>query len=427
MALVATPSLVVFIGRPASGVSFWWDFSMGLGLAGMSMIGIQFALTARLRRATAPFGADLVYVFHRYLALIGFALIFSHFAILWLFYNDALGSLDPRIAAWEMTSARVALGAFALAVVTSEFRKTLRLNYGAWRYLHVALALTGLAAAIAHVIGTGRLTQSPVTLALWFSMTAFWAGIVVWMRLVKPWRQQSRPYRVTEVRAERGEAWTLAMEPDGWPGISGFSPGQFAWLSLATSPFALKDHPFSISSTPQDLPRVEMTIKALGDFTREIANTPVGRRAWLDGPFGVFTSDRYPQALGLVFIAGGIGITPVMSMLRTLAASGDRRPIWLFYANPDWEGVTFRDEIDALAAQLQISVIHIVEKPPPGFDGEAGLLDESLLRRHLSHPQLSAFRYFLCGPVPLTEAAERGLSALGVPESHIRTELFELA
>lgn len=427
LALVGTPILAVFLGRPAAGVAFWWDFSMGLGLAGVSMMGVQFALTARIRWATAPFGADLVYVFHRYLALLGFGLAFSHFAILWLFYGEALGSLDPRVAAWELTAARIALVAFGLAVLTSEFRKTLRLDYGHRRYLHVVLALVGLAAAIAHVIGAGRLAEAPVSLAVWVSMTAFWAGIVVWMRLVKPWSRRSQPYRVAEVRKERGEAWTLALEPDGWPGLKGFSPGQFAWLSLARSPFALSDHPFSISSTPQALPRIEMTIKALGDFTGTIADTPVGRRAWLDGPFGVFTFDRYADAPGLVFIAGGIGITPVMSMLRALAGAGDKRPIWLFYGNPDWESITFREEIEALSGRLNVSVVHVLENPPDGFEGETGFLDENLLRQRLAHPQLSEFRCFLCGPVPLTDVAERGLSRLGVPDSHIRTELFELA
>lgn len=125
----------------------------------------------------------------------------------------------------------------------------------------------------------------------------------------------------------RGDAWTLALEPDGWPGLKDFSPGQFAWLNLESSPFALSDHPFSISSAPTALPRIELTIKALGDFTSQIGNTPVGLRAWVDGPYGVFTPDRYPDASGLVFVAGGIGITPVMSMLRALADQQDRRPL----------------------------------------------------------------------------------------------------
>lgn len=425
--LVAAPMVTVLVGRMPAGVEFWWNLSMALGLAGLSMMGIQFALTARIRQATAPFGADLVYVFHRYLALIGLALVGGHFLILYVGYGQSLGSLDPRVAAWEMTAGRVALVAFGLAVVTTEFRKTLRIPYGPWRYLHVALALIGLFAAIAHVVGTGRLSQTPATLALWAAMTVFWMGLIVWLRVVKPFGLGRYPYKVVSLHEERGGAWTIALEPDDWAGIADFSPGQFAWLNLSGSPMALEDHPFSISSSPARLPRIEMTIKALGDFTATLPSVPIGRAAWIDGPFGAFTSDRYPEAEGLVFIAGGIGITPVISMLRTLADRKDQRPLWLFYANPDWETVAFREEIDVLATCLALTVVHVVEEPAEGFTGATGRLDETILKAHLPDPKEQAFRYFLCGPVPMTEAAEAALDALGVPASHVRTELFELA
>lgn len=425
--LVLAPILTVLIGRPAIGVSFWWNLSMALGLSGLSMMGVQFALTARLRSATAPFGADLVYVFHRYLAWIGLTLVGGHFLVLYVLYPDALGSLDPRVAAWELTAGRVALVAFGLSVVTSEFRKTLRLAYGLWRYLHVALALIGLCAAIAHVVGAGRLSHAPAVLMVWAALTVFWMGVIVWLRVVKPVWLRRRRYRVVGLHEERGGAWTVALEPDGWDGMTDFSPGQFVWLNLSSSPVALEDHPFSISSSPALLPRIELTIKALGDFTSTIPQIPLGRAAWIDGPFGVFTPDRYPDAEGLVFVAGGIGVTPVISMLRTLADRGDPCPLWLFYANPDWETVAFREEIDALAGRLDLTVVYVVEEPPKGFDGVAGRMDGTVLDAHLTHPDAAAFRYFLCGPVPMTEGVEAALDDRGVPSSHIRTELFELA
>lgn len=427
LTLVAGPMVAVLVDPGSRGVEFAWNVSMGLGLAGLSMMGVQFALTARIRLATAPFGADLVYVLHRYLALIGFGLVGLHFLILWLFYGEALGSLDPRVAAWELTVARIALVAFGLAVVTTEFRKTLRLEYGLWRYLHVAFAIIGLTAAVAHVIGVGRFSQLSAGTALWAGTTAFWVGLAIWLRLARPWRLRRRPYEVVEVREERGGAWTLALRPRGRPTIRDFAPGQFAWLSLSSSPWSLRDHPFSISSSPSRLPRIEMTIKPLGDFTGTIGDVPVGTTAWLEGPFGVFSTDRYPDAPGFVHVAGGIGITPVMSMLRTLAERGDRRPLWLFYANPDWNAVTFRDELEGLKDRLNLTVVHIIENPSPDYSGLTGLLDADILRRHLPAGRLAGLRYFLCGPVPLTEAAESALVAMGVPPSHVRTELFEFA
>lgn len=427
LTLVAGPMIAPLLDGAPTGVEFGWNVSMALGLAGLSMMGLQFALTARIRAATAPFGTDLVYVFHRYLALIGFALVSLHFLILWLFYEDALGSLDPRVAAWELTVARIALVAFGLAVVTAEFRKTLRLEYGRWRYLHVTLAITGLIAAVAHVAGAGRFAQMSAGTMLWAATTAFWMGLIIWLRMAKPWRLKRRPYRVVELREERGGAWTLALMPQGRPTIRAFSPGQFAWLNLSSSPWVLRDHPFSISSSPTRLPRIEMTIKPLGDFTGTIGDVPVGQTAWLDGPFGVFSIDRYPDAPGFVYVAGGIGITPVMSMLRALADQNDRRPLWLFYANPDWDSVTFREELEDLVQRLNLTVVHIVENPSSGYSGLTGLLDETILRQGLPEDRPADLRYFLCGPVPLTSAIEDALVGMGVTPSHIRTELFELA
>ena len=85
-------------------------------------------------------------------------------------------------------------------------------------------------------------------------------------------------------------------------------------------------HPFSFSASAEAPDgRVEMTIRNLGDFTGGIAQVPVGRRVYLDGPYGAFTIGN-PADMH-VLIAGGIGITPMMSMIRTLADRGDGRPL----------------------------------------------------------------------------------------------------
>ena len=125
------------------------------------------------------------------------------------------------------------------------------------------------------------------------------------------------------------------MQPDGHPGFR-FSPGQFGWLTLWGSPFKITGHPFSFSSSAAAADgRVEMTIRNLGDFTSEIHKVPVGQRVYLDGPYGAFTIGN-PADMH-VLIAGGVGITPMMSMIRTLADRGDKRPVILLYGVQDWE------------------------------------------------------------------------------------------
>ncbi|MCW8086261.1 ferredoxin reductase family protein, partial [Sabulicella glaciei] len=301
LVLVAAPFAALLWGELPPSRGFWFDLSVALGFAGMAMMAMQFALTARFRRLSAPFGIDVIYLFHRYLAWIALVLVAAHFAILWLFETEALGpTIDPRVAPWELTAGRAALLLFALAVVTSEWRQLLRLEYGLWRYAHVALATLGFAAAVAHIIGVGHFTAAPGKRALWLSVTLAWALLVIWVRVVRPWRQRRQPWRVVEVRPERNDTVTLALEPEGHEGLRRFMPGQFAWLTLRGSPFGLREHPYTIASAPEALPRVELGIKALGDFSAEVARIRPGERAWLDAPYGVFSIDRHREAPGFV-------------------------------------------------------------------------------------------------------------------------------
>ncbi len=426
LALVLAPLAILFAGHMPPGKAFLWDFSMALGFAGIAMIAIQFVMTARFRRASAPFGLDIIYLFHRYLALIAVTLILTHFLLLWVFYDDALGELDPRKARLELTLGRVALGLFVLAVVTSEFRKLLRLDYGWWRYAHVAFATLGFAAAVAHISGVGYYTEASGNRALWLAVTLVFLVTIVWVRLVKPWRQLRKPYRVVEVRSERSKTWTLALEPDGHDGLRHFQPGQFAWLTLRNSPFSLREHPFTIASSPEMLPRIEFGIKELGDFTGTIGNVKTGEAVYLDAPHGMFSIDRNRDAPGFVGIVGGIGITPLMSMIRSMADREDKRPIFLFYANKTWDGVIYREEIESHGDRLDLTMIHVLESAPPGWSGEEGFVDRDVLARHLPEAGLRDLHYFLCGPVPMTKAAEQALRELGVPVWRIQTEIFEL-
>jgi predicted ferric reductase len=426
LALVLAPLAILIVGPMPPGKAFLWDFSMALGFAGIAMIAVQFLLTSRYKRASAPFGLDIIYLFHRYLALIAVTLVLTHFVILWFFYEDALGELDPRKARFELTLGRAALVLFLLAILTSEFRKRLRIEYGLWRYAHVILATFGFAAAVGHIVGVGYYTEAPGKRTLWLALTLVFLLTVVWMRVIKPWRQLRKPYRVVEVRPERSNTWTLALEPDGHKGLKRFQPGQFAWLTLRNSPFSLREHPFTIASPPEALPRVEFGIKELGDFTSTIGTVKPGEAVYLDAPHGMFSIDRNSDAPGFVGIVGGIGITPLMSMMRSMAERGDRRPVVLFYANKAWDGVIYRDEIESLSRRMDLTVIHVLEKPPPGWSGEEGFVDGDTLARHLPTGTLRELHYFLCGPVPMTRAAEQALRDLGVPVWRIQTEIFEL-
>lgn len=424
-AAIALPfAILLNTGMRPAGTSLLWDFSKGLGFAALALISLQFILTARFRRLTLPFGIDIVYLFHRYLAYGALALILGHFGILYIWYEEALGDLNPLTARWELTSGRVGLVCFAALVVSSIFRKRLRLDYALWRYVHVALAIGGFAAAVAHVLGVGYFTAAIESRVLWLTVTFAWLGLVIWVRVVKPWRQTRNPWSVTGVEEQHGGAVTLTFAPQR-EGLSPWKPGQFAWLTLDRSPFRLSEHPFTISSAPGAAPSVSMTIKPLGDFTKAATRVKPGTRAYLDGPYGVFSIDNEPEADGFVMIAGGIGITPMIANLHAMRERNDDRPVILVYANPSWDKVAFRDELADLESELRLEVVHVLEKAPEGFKGETGMIDRDLLARRLDNATRD-WPHLLCGPPPLTAAARQALLDLGVPLAAIESELFDM-
>jgi predicted ferric reductase len=309
-------------------------------------------------------------------------------------------------------------------MISSWWRKGLGLHYDAWRCWHSTLAIAALGLALAHIVGVGRYVAGPWQRALWIGIGLSWLGVIAYVRLGRPWWMLRRPYDVVDVRPERGDAWTVVVRPRGHEGFR-YQPGQFAWLTLRASPFSMREHPFSIASAPVASGQLEFTIKELGDFTQTIKTVQPGEAAFVDGPYGAFTIDRH-WSPGYVFIAGGIGIAPLIGMLRALADRGDTRPIILFYAYRRWERLTFREAIETLRSQINLRVVYVLGEPPEHWAGETGLLEPDILGRHLPADR-TTFHYFICGPEAMTQAVERALHGLGVPLRQMHTELFDMA
>jgi len=425
-ALVATPLIVLgsgLVSLPGSG--WWFDFSMGLGFGALALMGGQFLLTARFRRATAPFGMDVLYVLHRWLAVLGLVLVVAHYLILRFGYPAALAPGSPLDAPLYMSAGRASLAAFGVVIASSLWRRPLGIGYDGWRIAHAVLAVVGMTLALVHVFGAGYYsgvfwTRSMLELFLGSLVT-----VVLYMRIAKPILATARPYKVADIREGRGRTWTLKLEPDGHPGLR-FAPGPFAWLSLGRSPIEAREHPFSFSGDAEAEGVLEFTIKELGDFTSTIGATQVGTVAYVDGPHGVFTVDRHPDAPGFMFIAGGVGIAPIASMLTTLATRADRRPIALVYGTRSWEATPLREELAELEKVLDLRLVHVLEEPHEGWRGETGWPDPELIGAALTGlPE--GVQCFMCGPEPLTDMAQAALRANDVPLRHIHLELFEMA
>jgi predicted ferric reductase len=421
LAAAAAPP-VLLLAHPERPAAPPWAFAMALGYAGIAFVGLQFLLTARFKTIAMPFGIDLVYYFHRYLAIGGFALITLHAALV-AWRRPGLAGLDGAPEA-HVLAGWLAWALYALLVLSSLFRLKAKLHYDRWRRLHAAAAVIAFGATGWHAWTSGRYLDGPGKRAVFAAAILAWLLLLVWVRAIRPALVARRPWFVASVKPVVERVWSVELAPAGHAGFA-FEPGQFAWISVRVSPYAMREHPFSIASSAEHPERLQFTVKERGDFTRNVSQLRPGERVYVDAPYGAFSVDRHADARGFVFVAGGIGIAPVLSCLRTLADRGDRRPAVLYYANDTRERAAHAAELDALCDRMPLRVVPVLLHPPADWTGERGYVTRDVLERHLPADR-TGLEYFVCGPTAMTALVERELHALGVSAWHVRTELFDL-
>jgi predicted ferric reductase len=422
--MVFLPLVLLMIFPKPEGREFLREVSVAIGFLGMALLGLQTIPTSRLKFFTKLFPMDTLYTFHHRLSIFTFLIVLIHPILLFINNPQTLQLLNLVSAPWRARAGVLAVLAMFTLVVTSVWREAMKIKYDIWRWIHDALSFGAIGLALYHMFKVNYYMSLTYQRVIWLGLTGIWVAIILYMRVVRPIKMINTPYKVVEVKKERGQSWSLYLEPDGHDGMD-FEAGQFAWITTE-SPFIFRENPFSFSiSSEHEDNLIGFTIKELGDFTNKIGNLEPGQTVYVDGPYGNFSMDEH-QCKDLVFIAGGIGSAPVMSMLRTLADRKSDQRVVFFYGNPTWESIIYREELEELEKKLNIEMVHVLEKPPEGWEGEKGFVTAEILRRHLPENYKQA-TYFLCGPLPMIEAVEGALEKINVPSTHVFSEQYEMA
>ncbi|WP_255622507.1 2Fe-2S iron-sulfur cluster-binding protein [Pseudonocardia sp. DSM 110487] len=230
-----------------------------------------------------------------------------------------------------------------------------------------------------------------------------------------------REVRIAEVRRETASAVTLVLEDAEHPGSFDFRAGQFFTLVADVDGRPVR-RAYSASSAP-GASRLEVTVKHVegGRFSTHVhRNMRPGDRLSVRGPSGAFHAD---PAAGheVVLVAAGSGVTPMMSMIRTLLPAARMTVrIALLYSSRTKEEVIFADELLRLEKEHpeRLSVTHVLTQ-------ERGRLDAAGVRRWITELRPSEdARYYMCGPVALTDTVQGVLTELGVPDDHVHHERY---
>ena len=424
--LIAILPLVLGLVDLDPGRGFWINFSVAMGFVALAMLGMQFLLAARTRFVSDPIGMDVVLRYHRQISYVAVVLVLAHPLTLLLTDSRFLPLFNVWTSPLRAKLAVASVLCLIALVVLSVWRTRLRIGYAKWQAVHALLAVAVVVTAMGHTVLVGYYVREPWESFLWILSGFAFIGLGVWVRIVKPILRRRRRWIVEEIVPEAGGSTSVTLrlvDPTSYgPNGFRFDAGQFAWILMHRSPFAMTYHPFSFSSSAEHHQHVQFTIKAFGEFTHEVARLAIGDVVYLDGPYGSFSIDDDPTTT-LVLIGGGVGVTPLLSMLETLADRQDTRPCAIFLSNRGLENRTCGSRIDALEPRLQLTIVDVLETPPSDWSGEVGYLTEDVLRRHIGGDPAAA-RYFVCGPPGLMDAVDVALASMGVPAANVHAERF---
>lgn len=378
-------------------------------LAALSLLSFNTILSARLRPLERLFfGLDRVYRAHRMLGGIIVMLLLAHSALLTLKYLR-LSIISAYMFVLPSTDWTLLLGKLglytlvALVVLTLYFRIRYQWFVLAMRILGAVVFVGGYHALF--VSGSDLRQNTP--LLLYMSVLGIMAsGLYVYRSLFHRSITALHEYRVQSV-TNLGAITELWLKPDNRP-LNRYA-GQFAFINFPNAQVDNEQHPFTISAGSND-DHLRFCIKNLGDFTSSIKHIEVGDTAIVEGPYGYFSFTKIPSR-NQVWIAGGIGITPFLSMAHSLPSG---YTITLYYCIHNPREAVFLKELQSISHKYSgFSVV-------PWYSDLSG---------HLTAQDVVSSKtqdYLLCGPSSMMTALKTGLSHCGVPRNRVHVEEFVL-
>ncbi|MFJ5779514.1 FAD-binding oxidoreductase [Streptomyces sp. NPDC093094] len=238
-------------------------------------------------------------------------------------------------------------------------------------------------------------------------------------RLVASYHPRRLTLTVSEVITETVSSATFRLRSADGTDLPPFLAGQYVGVFADGT-----NRPYALSSSPATLGRWDLTVRRVpgGRISNHLIDTlAVGDTLTTTGPMGTFHHNPLFHGDDLVFLAGGSGVVPAMSMIRDIVDNGLDRRLHLIYGSRTPDDVIFREELDALAADHpNIRVDHVIAEPGNGWAGPTGLLTAALIKT-LAGP-LDRRMVYVCGPQALYPYALQQLEELGHPRRRIRFE-----
>lgn len=416
------------------------------GLVGTVMYALNLVYSTRLRFLERLFGGlNRVYIAHHLLG--GLALVFLSFHPLLL----SLRYIAPIVSggAADLKQAALLLLPNALSPLSALFNTQslyhagvlqqwaiffgiisfwgmvglllvtffIKIPYQIWLFTHKFLGAAFFIAGLHILFISSDTSRNPIIKWYILALTAIGIAAFIYRTLVGRILIRHYQYSVDDVKVVAGNVTQLAMRPVKDRMM--YKPGQFIFIRFkdVNSKLSHEWHPFSISSGSND-GVLQVTVKGLGDYTNSLTQIRPGAIATIEGAYGRFSYNNYKN-LNQIWVAGGIGVTPFLSMARSLPADGYR--IDLYYSvKTTSELIDWDDLYDiAVAKNGNFRVIPFIADQQDGYLG-ADFIEKT-------SEGLKGKDIFICGPPPMMQSLRKQFKAKHVPGTSLHSEEFGMS
>lgn len=394
----------------ADGIFTIYSLGQLCGLLGFALLATMPLLTSRFKPLEKGVGQDRLVRWHGNIAKTALILLLLHPTLIILRY------LSNNVSIWRIPNfyhtpayflGYFLIGSLLVVTISSVYTKKLNLNYEHWKKVHHLTYVVIIGMFIhSHYLGA-HLVEGSLLRLWWFGVMAIAAFGMFQRLIILP--QKRLPYKVVDLVKETDKVTSVYMQPERKSII--FNPGQFAYSRFYSPQISSEEHHFTLSGPPGK-ETIRFTIKELGDYTSNINNLKVGDKVGIDGPYGVFSNTGMKGSF--LFIAGGIGITPLMSMISTMAESHNQNKVVLLYAVNNTNEIVFKNELEKLSKEEWFEAYFVTERINQVYLSKA-------LEKFDESPKI-----FLVGPVPMMKSIEKMLKKLNINARDIFTEKFEL-
>ena len=348
-------------------------------------------------------GLDKLFTTHRTVGLAVVLFVLAHFAVV-----PRSDGLVPTKFFSLPTFFLLLAAIFAASAPRFPWRKLVPLKYNHWKLTHRFMGVFVVTAVTHSLLAETYVRQVPLLATYVYGVAAL--GLIAWVyrELVFPSRGPITKHKVEAFRELGGSVSEVLLSQ---PASEQRVAGQFGILSLAAGP-SREPHPFTISSgTPGEY---RFSIKSSGDFTEALRDgrVTIGSAASVEDPYGAFSYHR--GRAKQLWLTGGIGITPFLSMAASL---DDTVSVLLVWSVHDREEAVYDAEL------LQAAASHPNLEYVVHTTSDAGHLDPGTLE--LSSP-IADYSAFICGPLQMRKDLERRLREMGIPREQIHFEEFRL-